>query len=95
MELIKKKGYDILSGTIIDPLRIGSFRHPIFERYGRLIHFFVIEFFEAQSNGSVSTKREILTEVPQSSVLGPLPFIAIINDLTAFKHVIYSPRIAS
>ena len=79
----------------MDPLRIGSFRHPIFVRYGRLFHFFVIEFFEAQSNGSVSTKREILTEVPPGSVLGPLPFIAIIYDLTAFTHVIYSPTIAS
>ena len=86
MELIKKKGYDFLSGTVIDPLRIGIFRHPIFALYGRLIHFFVIEFFEAQSNSSVSIKREILTGVPQSSVLGPLLFIAIVNHLTAFKN---------
>ena len=57
-------------------------KHDIPSTYIRWIHSYLIDRTEfVSANGSHSVKRAIQTGVPQGSVLGPILFLFILNDI--------------
>ena len=57
-------------------------KHDIPSSYVRWIHSYLTDRTEfVSANGSHSAKRDIQTGVPQGSVLGPILFLFILNDI--------------